>query len=121
MLTEIHIQLEAWAYWALSKSAGGYPKMSAFMRMPGGSGYAGFGNIDQDAWEVDLAVRALPTKLQQAVKAFYLGRGTLGQRAQDCGCCRNTFMSRVENAQESIRSWMIEKRRAAMARRSASV
>lgn len=122
VLPEIHIRLEAWAYWSLAKSAGGYPKMSAFARLTprDSTRHAGFGNIDENSWEVEQAVQALNTKFKQAIKSFYLGVGTLEQRARDCGCCRVTLLSRIDRAQECIAATLSENRRAAIARRSAA-
>lgn len=112
MLADIDVRFEAWAYWSLSKSAGGFPKMCSFTRLtPRSSTYHGFGNIDQDAWEVDTAVQAVDENLKNALVAYYLGTGTMAQKARDCGCSLNTFKSRIERGREAVGTWIIQNRR----------
>ena len=112
MIPEISRRLDAWAYWSLAKSSGGFPRMSTFARLtPRSSGHAGFGNIDQDSWEVEQAIQALPARFKEAVLTYYLGRGTIAQKARDCGCCAKTLTSRLDAAHEKIQETLNFNRR----------
>ena len=64
--------------------------------------------IELELSRVDKAVVSLPEDLKLAVKAYYLGAGTMKQKARDCRCSVQTMYSRVEQAQSRIAAMLEE-------------
>lgn len=93
-------RLQRWVRWVSSDRLvrGLWFARCTFARMSGGSDGAGDPDVDIESEETDRAVRQLPDDLRAAVVAFYLGRGTVAQRAKDCGCGERTLYDRIERA-----------------------
>ena len=108
MIEYINTRCSQWATWRRRKddNGQGFPKECIYTRLSGRGGKGYNPTIDEAAWEIDQAVRALPVELKKAVMVFYLGRGTSEQKARDCGCHRDTLFVRVHLAHQGIMEWL---------------
>lgn len=59
-----------------------------------------------EAEETELAVRALPCELRDAVIQAWTKGGTNDQKAKACGCCRETFWRRLQRANVKLLGYM---------------
>lgn len=101
MIDHMHQRLLRWADWsALGKRAAGLWFARCSLADWGESGEALLPDVklDEEASDTDRAVTQLPDDLRAAVRAMYLGRGTVEQRARDCRCHKNTLYNRVARA-----------------------
>lgn len=102
LIDHMHRRLLRWADWS---SRGRRASGLWYARCPLAAwGEASEGSVpdvtlDVEASDTDRAITHLPDDLRAAVRAYYLGRGTLEQRAQDCLCHKNTLCNRVARAQ----------------------
>lgn len=114
-------RLQRWAKWVSRDglTRGLWFARCAFARMSGGGSHGVDPDVDVEAEETDRAVRELPEDLRGAVTSYYLGRGTVAQRARDCGCGERTLYDRVERAkvrmtaivgelQQARRAWPVQ-------------
>lgn len=107
--TYINTRLNQWAQWTLQRTSGGlgYPRECSYTRMMARSS-AGFMSpgMDEEAWLVEKAVQDLPDYLKETVQVFYIGKGTVEQKARDLHCSRDTVYSRIERAHGQIMDWL---------------
>ncbi len=111
MIPHIDARMKSWATWALSGRSAmlGYPKECNYTRMMARSGGAPSGaEFNEDAWEIEQAVKTLDSLLQVAVKTLYLGCGTVEQKARDCGCSKKTLFNRIDAAHVKVMDWLNE-------------
>lgn len=66
--------------------------------------------VDVESGDTDQAVAKLPPELQQVVKVFYLGPGTVRQKARECGMHRDTLYQRLHHAHQRIDELLGEKK-----------
>lgn len=120
MIEHMHEKLLRWADWS---SRGGLAPGLWYARcsfgMEGGGGQIIDPVIDREIGDIEKAVTRLPPELNMVVKAYYLGTGTMRQKARDCRMCVQTMYQRLHYAQERIvgmldemrnerRSWPVE-------------
>ena len=102
----INQRLIQWADWAVKREDGavGFPRECSYTRLAGRSGGAGFvsPDIDEDAMQVDKAVRELPDYLCATVRKVYIDAGTIEQKAKDLRCHRDTVYSRLDRARSLL-------------------
>lgn len=107
MIDYINARCLAWAEFSRRKVSSrlGYPRQSAFARwMPSGTCRV---PIDEDeVAEIEKAVLSLDAELLAVVRGMYLEGGTVEQKARDCGCCRDTFYTRLHRAHVRIMEWL---------------
>jgi len=118
MIQHIHERLVRWADWAATGggAAGlGYPSSTLKPRrvsavcvfamdpMSGG---------DLEAEETERAVVRLDDASGLVVRAYYLGRGSVRQKARDCGVSVDTLYRRLEEAQRAVDAGIQEARAA---------
>jgi len=105
----LHDRLVQWAEWSLQREGGalGYPSEAPYTRMQARSGGGYYSpNVDMDAMEIEAAVGALPDYLRVAVRVYYIGPGTMEQKAQQLGCGRQHVYRLVERACDKLELWM---------------
>lgn len=96
----VHERLNRWAAWSLRGGLvrGLWYARCTFADTPAG-GEPVDAHLNQEAMQTQAAVaRLAPAELRAAVHAFYVGRGTVKQRARDAGCSEATLKRRVEHA-----------------------
>jgi len=109
----INQRCNEWVAWIRRRDDGGlgYPKECCYTRLQGRGPPNGYlPSVDDAAWEIDRAVRALEPQLHKAMIVFYLNRGTGDQKARDCHCHRDTFYERVHRAHQRIDAWLQDER-----------
>lgn len=67
--------------------------------------------VDDQMIELDSIVVSLPIKLKAAIRAFYVGRGTVAQKSRDCGCAPETMYRRIHSAHIEIANRLRDNRR----------
>lgn len=105
MIDHMHQRLLRWADWsALGKRAAGlwFARCSLAVWHASSEALLPDVRLDEEASDTDRAVTQLPDDLRDAVRAMYLGRGTVEQRARDCNCHKDTLYSRVARAQQRM-------------------
>jgi DNA-directed RNA polymerase specialized sigma24 family protein len=109
MIPYIHIRCVQWADWYRKKEDNGlgFPSECCYTRWRGkGPPFGLLPSVDEAAWEIHQAVKALSPRLNNVVTVFYLGKGTADQKAADCGCHRDTLYDRLHMAQVQIMDWL---------------
>jgi len=109
VISHINDRCNAWADWIARKLllGTGYPRECVYTRLQARGGSSGFElTIDEQAWEIHQAVKTLPPQLLEAINAFYLGKGTVDDKAKDCRCHRDTLFVRVHRAHIVIMDWL---------------
>ena len=108
MILHINDRLNKWAFWCLTGRTAniGFPRKSSYCSLEGRGGNSLSAEFNDDAWEIEQAVQSLDEILKKAVMQFYTGRGTIEQKARDCGCTKMTLYNRVESAQYKIMDWL---------------
>jgi DNA-directed RNA polymerase specialized sigma24 family protein len=106
----IKTRLQQWAEWSAMRESGavGYPRECSYTRMQARSGAPGFftPDLDEDAMDVEKAVRELPDYLRATVREYYVAPGTVEQKAKSLCCNKNTIYLRLERAHALISDWM---------------
>jgi hypothetical protein len=64
-----------------------------------------------EAEDTDHAVRALPADNERALRIWWLGRGSMRQRARQCRCREAAFYQRVNHAHALVAAWLTERAR----------
>lgn len=110
MILHINDRLNKWAFWCLTGRTAniGFPRKSSYCSLEGRGGNGLSAEFNDDAWEIEQAVHSLDDVLKDAVKIFYLGKGTSEQKARDCGCAKMTMYKRIDCAQRKILDWLVE-------------
>lgn len=108
MIPYMNVRGNQWAEWWWRREASGlgFPKESPYTRLQarGGNGYQL--TTDEAAWEFHRAVHSLSEDLQKAMLAFYINKGTIEQRAKDCGCSQVYLYRLVDRAHVQILGWL---------------
>ncbi len=108
MIESMHARLQRWAAWA-ARHGLTRGLWYARCRLDGGvSPVAIEAAVELELSDTDRAITRLPDDLGTAIKIFYLGRGTVEQRARDCGCHRITLYARVARAQRRLMLIVVE-------------
>lgn len=97
-------RLARWAAWSVrgGRIRGLWYVSCTFGDAPGGMPTVS-AEINEEACRTHSAVSKLvPAELRQAVHVYYLGRGTVKQRAKDLGCSEATMMRRIYHAHERL-------------------
>jgi hypothetical protein len=104
----INVRCNQWAEWHRRRvdSGLGFPKECCYTRLQGRGPDGWQLTIDESAWEIHRAVHSLDDCLRMAVTVFYLGRGTIEQRARDCRCSFKTLYRRIDQAHVEIMGWL---------------
>lgn len=103
MIEHMHEKLLRWADWS---SRGGLAPGLWYARCTfgneGGGGQVVDPVIDMMIYELDKAVTRLPDELNRTVLVYYLGTGTMRQKARECRVCEKTMYLRLHHAQERL-------------------
>lgn len=94
-------RLTFWGRWA----KGGLPSlptMSSIERARMGRGGRPSDEMPEDIAEVDHAVCIAPAPLKRALISYYAMRGTLEDKALNCGISRREFLRRKERGESFI-------------------
>jgi len=105
----INTRCNQWAEWRERKAANGlgFPRECVYTRLTPRDPTGAFDpNVDESAWEVDQAIRALPDYLNRSVVEFYLRNGTVDQKARAVGCAPRTLFDRIHMAHNHILDWL---------------
>jgi len=102
----VNARLAAWAAWRVKRDDHGlgYPKHSAFVRLPGGGFWSP--EMNSQAEEIDKCVVALTPEKRLVIMQAYTRTGTVEQKARICGCCEKTFYNRMAAAQRDILGYL---------------
>jgi hypothetical protein len=108
VIVYINNRCNQWADWCTRRKVGGlgFPRECCYTRLEARGGNGNSSLIDEAAWEIHQAVGDLPPVLQTAVMVFYLGKGTVDQKARDCLCARRTLFDRIQMAHVRIMDWL---------------
>lgn len=109
MIEYINLRCIQWAQWTRRKEDHGlgFPKECCYTKQGGKPPPGGhLPPVDEAAWEVHCAIKALSPKLNNVVTVFYLGKGTADQKAKDCGCHRDTLYDYLHMAHVQIMDWL---------------
>lgn len=108
MILHINDRLNKWAFWCLTGRTAniGFPRKSSYCSLEGRGGNGLSAEFNDDAWEVEQAVRSLDDILKKTVVEFYTGQGTTKQKAIVLGCSEKTMFNRVDSAQFKIMGWL---------------
>lgn len=107
--TYINSRLNIWAQWSLQRTSGGlgFPSECPYTRLAARtSNGLTSPAINEEAWLVEKAVQSLPDYLKETVRVFYIGKGTVEQKAKDLRCSRDTVYARIERAHGQIMDWL---------------
>lgn len=97
-------RLVRWAAWSVrgGRIRGLWYVSCTFGDTPAG-GQSCTVEMNEEAYRTQAAIsRLVPAELRQAVHTYYIGRGTVKQRAKDLGCSEATMMRRIYHAHERL-------------------
>ncbi|MGY1490735.1 hypothetical protein ACW4YW_15115 [Methylobacillus pratensis] len=101
-------RLKVWADWRIRRDQGGvgYPRKVAFLKVAPTP--AGFWTpeMDSQAYEMEQCVMALDEVLYDAVVACYLHTTSLDQKLIFCGCKKDTYYRRINQAHKVVLGFM---------------
>lgn len=109
MILHINAKLNVWADWVARgrKVVGlGYPSQVAFLRLTPSSASLRAPIENEQAWQIDQAVRRLDANLRDVVDQFYLRAGTAESHAKALRICRDTMYVRLHMAHTRIMEWL---------------
>lgn len=122
--TRIQARLDNWAVWVCSGGGGGGGASHPLARLmdwgagkrvsaSGDGGYSATVPMDEiECSLTDVAIKALPAELRQAVHAWHGAReGTLDSIAAGLGVVRGTLHRRLCQADQRIAAWLVEHRK----------
>lgn len=109
MIEYINNRLNEWAIWVLRRDENGlgYPRQCAWSRMTPRSGANVFvGEVNDRAYEVELAVQSLSPVLQEFIRVFYLMNSTTEQKEKKLRCTRHTIYRKLNIAHVQIMDFL---------------
>jgi DNA-directed RNA polymerase specialized sigma24 family protein len=109
MIDYINARCNQWVLWHRrgQDNGLGFPRECAYTRLDGRTpGKVSQPPVDEAAWEIERAVRALEHELNKVVIQFYLKRGTSEDKARACQCHRDTLYARLHTAHIRILEWL---------------
>lgn len=110
MIEHINNRCNQWARWRMLRGDNGlgYPRQCNYTKLVPIHASRDPGR-DEACWEIEQAYHALPSderNLKGIIDKFYLGRGTIDQRARDLGIHRDTMYARLHQAHVKIMEWL---------------
>ena len=108
---DVERRLLNWVRWRAGSGSGGMGFARSDMAAgPGRDGYreSVIPTVDCEAEETDRAVMALPSELRATVESFYLGRGTILDKANRLCCRVPTVYARIDRAHRVMQAWLAD-------------
>jgi DNA-directed RNA polymerase specialized sigma24 family protein len=109
-IEDIHRRLLNWARWRSCRGTGGlgYSGVDLTLANAGRDGYAEatVPILDIEAEETAQGLLSLPSELRATVELYYLGTGTMKDKAKRLCCAEATVYARIDQAHYQLQSWL---------------